>query len=67
MGVSGSRVRHSPSPDLAICPHCGAIFVPSPGGACPRCGYPLTAVLDRRALPRTPPLPDIHPPLRRAG
>jgi predicted amidophosphoribosyltransferase len=41
--------------DLAICPHCGAVFTPTPGGACPRCGYPLTAVLDRWTLPRLPP------------
>lgn len=60
----GNRPRRSV--DLAICPHCGAVFVPTSGGACPRCGYPLTAVLDRRSVPPTP-ASDLQPPLKRAG
>ncbi len=67
MALPADRPRRPRPGDLAICPHCGAVFVPTPGGACPRCGYPLIAVLDRRTLPPTPTVPDPARPLRRAG
>ncbi len=35
------------SPDLAICPHCGRMFVVTPGGVCPHCGFPLVNTLER--------------------
>ncbi len=36
------------SPDLAICPHCGRMFVVTPGGVvCPHCGFPLVTTLER--------------------
>ena len=38
-------------PDLTLCPHCGRMFVTTPGGVCPHCGFPLVVVLER-ALPR---------------
>lgn len=33
--------------DLAVCPHCGRMFVRIADAPCPHCGYPLSAVLDR--------------------
>lgn len=40
--------------DLAICPHCGQIFVVMPGGVCPHCAYPLVDVLERGSGPKVP-------------
>lgn len=32
---------------LAICPHCGKVFLLVPGGVCPDCAYPFVDVLER--------------------
>jgi len=50
----GHRSTKREPVDLAICPHCGRIFAPTPGGVCPHCGYPLNAVLERRSDPARP-------------
>lgn len=59
---SAERLPRRRAVDLAICPHCGRIFVPARGGACPHCGYPLGATLDRR-VGTTVPAGVIAPPV----
>ncbi|MBI2201543.1 MAG: hypothetical protein HYU43_06340 [Armatimonadetes bacterium] len=46
--------------DLAICPHCGRVFVTAPGGVCPHCSYPFVDILERVSVPKAPAAPAVR-------